>query len=121
MAETSKPTYDYICFSDLAYEFDFSELKEAETKIKRKLKYHKLGKYDQERVNYIRELKNDLFKEIRLQTKSRYFNPSKSNYAEFTDFNVEKMKLDYLKKYKEVSDSDMVGILNFAVYLYHMR
>ena len=51
MAETNKQTYDFVCFSDLAYEFDFSDLKEAEKKIKRKLKYYRLGKYDQARVN----------------------------------------------------------------------
>jgi len=121
MTQTSEQTYDYICLSDLAYEFDFSDPKEAEKKIKRRLKYYKLGNYEQERVEYIRELKNDLYKEISLQSKSRYFNKSKSNYAEFTDFNVEKMKSDFLEKYNEINSSDMYGILNFAIYLYHMR
>lgn len=69
MRETTKQTYDFVCFGDLAYEFDFSDLKEAEKKIKRKLKYYGLGKYDQERIEYVRELKNDLFKEISLQSK----------------------------------------------------
>jgi len=121
MAEKTEQTYDYICFGDLAYEFDFSEHKEAEKKIKRKLKYYGLGKYEQERIEYVRELKNDLFKEIRLQTKSKFFNPSKSNFAEFTDFNYEKMKKDYLNKFEKISDSDMSQILNFAIYLYHLR
>ena len=121
MTQISEQTYDYICFSDLAYEFDFSDLKEAEKKIKRRLKYYKLGNYEQERIEYIRELKNDLYREITLQSKSRYFNKSKSNYAEFTDFNIEKMKSDFLEKYKKINSSDMYGILNFAIYLYHMR
>ena len=121
MAESSEQTYDYICFSDLAYEFDFPDPKEAEKKIKRKLKYYKLGKYEQERVDYIRELKNDLYGEISLQSKSKYFNKSKSNFAEFTDFNMGKMKSDFLEKYNEINSSDMSGILNFAIYLYHLR
>jgi len=121
MKQTSKQTYDYICFSDLAYEFDSSDLKEAEKKIKRRLKYYKLDNYEQERIEYIRELKNDLYKEISLQSKSKYFNKSNSKYADFTDFNVEKMKSDYMKKYKEINSSDMYGILNFAIYLYHLR
>ncbi len=121
MAETSEQTYDYTCFSDLAYEFDFSDLKEAEKKIKRKLKYYGLGKYDQERVEYIRNLKNDLFKEIRLYEKSKYYIPSTSEFAEFTDFDYESMKGDFLKKYDNISDSDMSRILNFAIYLYYMR
>jgi glycerol-3-phosphate cytidylyltransferase-like family protein len=121
MIEGNEQSYDYVCFGDLAYEFDFSDLKEAEKKIKRKLKYYRLEKYDQERIDYVRELKNDLFKEISLQTKSKYFNQSRSNYADFTDFDYEKMKKDYLKKFEKISDSDMSRILNFAIYLYHMR
>jgi hypothetical protein len=121
MAETSEQTYDYVCFSDLAYEFDFSDLKEAEKKIKRKLKYYGLGKYDQERVEYVRSLKNDLFEEIRLYDKSEYYIPSKSEFAEFTDFDHFKMKDDFIKKYKKISVPDMSRILNFAIYLYYMR
>ena len=121
MTKSSEQTYDYICFSDLAYEFDFSDPQEAEKKIKRKLKYHNLGNYEQERVEYIRGLKNELYNEISLHSKSKYFNKGKSNFAEFTDFNIEKMKCEYLEKYEKVNDSDMAGILNFAIYLYHMR
>jgi len=114
-------TYDFICFGDLAYEFDFSDLKEAEKKIKRRLKYYKLGSYDQERVEYIRGLKNELKKEISLGSKSQYFQKSKSNYADLADYKFEKMKKDFLMKYNLISESDMAGILNFAIYLYHMR
>jgi hypothetical protein len=66
--EEQENTYEFICFGDLAYEFDFSDRKEAERKIKRRLKYYHLGDYDQERVNYVRELKNDLYTEISLQS-----------------------------------------------------
>jgi len=121
MEQDNKHTYDLVCFTDLAYEFDFSDKKEAEKKIKRRLKYYKLGDYSQERVEYIRDLKNELYKEISLQTKSRYFSKSKSNFADIADFNFEKMTVDYLNRYDKISKSDMKGILNFAIYLYHMR
>ena len=121
MLEINEQSYDFICFSDLAYEFDFSNQKEAEKKIKRKLKYHNLAEYNQERIDYIRVLKNDLYKEIRQETKSKYYNYSKSNYAEFTDFDITRMKVDYLNKYEIINDSDMLAILNLAIYLYHMR
>lgn len=121
MAEINEQSYDYICFNDLAYEFDFSNPKEAERKIKQKLKYYKLGKYSQEKVDYIRVLRNDLFKEIRQETKSKYFKSSKSSYAEFTDFDVKRMLSDYLNQYDRINDSDMSAILNLAIYLYHMR
>ena len=121
MEQDNKQTYDFICFTDLAYEFDFSDKKEAEKKIKRRLKYYKLGDYSEERVEYIRELKNDLYREIRLQAKSKYFSKSKSNIADLNDFKFEKMAVDYHKKYNKITESDMKGILNFAIYLYHMR
>lgn len=121
MTTREKQTYDFICFRDLAYEFADSNEKEIEKKIKRRLKYHKLGDYNQERVDYIRNLKTDLYKEISLFTKSKYFSKSKSNYADLSDYNTSKMKNDYLKKYNKISESDMIDILNFAIYLYYMR
>ena len=121
MDQANQQTYDLICFTDLAYEFDFLDKKEAEKKIKRRLKYYKLGNYNQERIEHIRALKNDLYAEIALGNKSKYFQKSKSNYADLEDYKFEKMKLDYLEKYDLISENDMSGILNFAIYLYHMR
>lgn len=121
MKEKQKNTYEYICFGDLAYEFDFSDKKEAERKIKRRLKYYQLGEYNQERVDYIRELKNELYTEISLQTKSKYFHKSTSNFADLEDFDFDRLLADYTKKYNRVSESDMARILNFAIYLYHLR
>ena len=33
MTKETLQTYDYVCFSDLAYEVDFSDLKEAEKRL----------------------------------------------------------------------------------------
>jgi superfamily II DNA or RNA helicase len=121
MNNKNNMSYDYLCFSTLAYEFDFSDKKTSEEKIKRKLRHHKLAKYDQKRVEYIRNLKNELLEEISTQTKSKYFQKSKSNFAELTDFDINKMQSDYLEKYKEINEEDMFNILNFTIYLYHMR
>jgi hypothetical protein len=123
MANTGQesPTYDFICFSDLAYEFNPQEKKEIEKKIKRRLKYYKLGNYNQERVDYIRCLKNDLYAEISLESKSTYFSKSKSDYADLNDFDINRMAFDYLKKYEKVNAKEMIGMINFAVYLYHLR
>ena len=121
MTQKSGQTYDYICFSDLAYEFDFSDTKEIEKKIKRRLKYYDLGNYDQERIEYIRKLKNELYKEISLQSKSKYLNKPKSNYADLSDFNLEQMQSDFLEKYSNIDSSDMSGILYLAIYLFYLR
>ncbi len=38
--DPENPSYDFICFSDLAYEFNDSDQIETESKIKRRLKYY---------------------------------------------------------------------------------
>ena len=121
MTEDKGQTYDFVCFTDLAYEFDFSEKNEIEKKIKRRLKYYKLENYNQDRVDYLRQLKNDLYSEISSGTKSKYFNKSKSNYADLSDFNFDRMTSNYAKKYDKVDEYEMKGLINFAIYLYHMR
>lgn len=121
MTNIKRQTYDFICFTDLAYEFEVSDEKETEKKIKRRLKYHKLGGYNQERVSYIRQLKNDLRSEISSGVKSKYFINSKSKYADLNDFDFDSMVLDYVKKYDKIDKNEMEGIINFAIYLYHLR
>jgi regulator of sigma D len=121
MAEYQGKTYNYVCFSELAYESDFSDKKEIEKKIRRRLKYYKLSEYSQERVDYIRALKNDLYKEISSRAESSYFKKTESIYAEYDDFNIEKMIADYGRKYDRVDEKDMTAILGFAVYLFHTR
>jgi hypothetical protein len=121
MADDFEQTYDYVCFSDLAYEFDFSEKAEIEKKIKRRLKYYKLGDYDQARVDYIRQLKNDLYNEISLTSKSKYFHKSKSNFADLNDFNFDRLTSDFNIKYDKIDIGELQRIINFSIYLYHMR
>jgi len=121
MTDEKKQTYAFVCFCDLAYEFDLSEKKETEKKIKQKLKYHKLGDYDQEKVDYIRKIKNDLQTEISLGAKSTYFHKSESNYSDLADFDSERLSADLAKKYSNVNEKELMGFINFAIYLYHMR
>ena len=121
MTDNQGQTYDSICFTDLAYEFDFSDKKEIEKKIRGRLKYYKLGDYRQERVDYLRELKNDLQNEISNTTKSKYFHKSKSNYADLADFDIERMTDDYYKNYDQVTKEELKGRIGFGIYLYHMR
>jgi len=115
-------TYEFVCFSDLAYEFSFSDKKEAEKKIKRRLKYYKLGEYDQDRVDYIRCLKNELYSEISQCSKSKYYcRKSKSRHSDYDDFNLDEMVSDFTKKYDEIEKGEMFRIINFAIYLYYLR
>ena len=121
MTNNQSETYNSICFTDLAYEFDFSDKKEIEKKIKRRLKYHKLGDYNQDRVDYIRTLKDELYSEISQQTKSKYFRKSKSNYADLEDFDLERMTTDFGDKFDKIDGDELKGMIGFALYLYHLR
>ncbi|MCL8008691.1 hypothetical protein M8845_14780 [Gelidibacter japonicus] len=114
-------TYDYICFSDVVYECDSSDFKKVEKKIKRRLKYYSLAAYDQERVAYIRVLKDELCREISLQSKSKYYSKSESKYADLSDFDISKMTSDYLETFTKINESDMAQILKFAIYIYYLR
>ena len=105
---------------ELAYEFDVSEKKEIEAKIKRKLKYYNLGKFDLEKVEYLRTIKNDLFSEISKSTKSKYFKNSKG-LANMTDFNLEKLIKEYSLKYEKIEKEDLSTMINYSIYLYYMR
>jgi len=121
MPSDQKQTYDFICFSDLVYEFSFSDKKSIEQKIKRRLKYYKLGDYQQERVDYIRNLKDDLYGEISSRSKSKYYTKSNSTFSELRDFDIPKMNADYSAKYHNLSEREIETMINFAIYLYHLR
>ncbi|WP_419868083.1 hypothetical protein [Chryseobacterium sp. CT-SW4] len=121
--KTQNPTYDFVCFTDLAFEFTPSDTQEVETKIKKKLMDHQLGSYSQERVNYIRNFKNDLYQEISKCRESKYFEGKGpgSDYDEFSNFNFDKMVHDYRKKYSKIRESDLFQMLNYAIYLHNLK
>lgn len=116
-----KETYDFICFSELAYEWDFSAKKNVEIKIRERLKL--LNKeYNQSKIDYIRSLRNDLFNEISLSIQSKYFTKSNlEEYADLADFDIKQMLTDFKMKYDKISDEDLLNIIEFAGYLFYMR
>jgi hypothetical protein len=116
-----KPTYNFICFSDLAYEFDPAQKKVVEKKIRRRLKYYKLDAYDQHRVDDIRKLRNDLATEIGLNSASRYYQKSGGMYADRDDFNIPQMVADYGVSFPGIDNADMTDVVNFAIYIFYLR
>jgi hypothetical protein len=105
----------------LAYEFPADGATEAERKIRSMLRRKKLGAYDQSRIDRLRQLKNQLQNEIRLFEKSQYYLGAKGPTAGFEDFDIDRMVLDYLRQYEDVSDKDMLSMVSFAVYAYYLR
>lgn len=116
-----KMPYDFICFTSLAFEFGADNTKEIENKIRRQLRYYKAGQYDQLRIEYIRRLKNELQLEISNCISSPYFKKNPSAFSEFEDFDLDKMVIDYSVKYPDIQEELLVCMINFAVYLYHLR
>src|SRR5690606_11683693 len=119
MVEKRPKSYDFICFSTLIFETPRLQEKELEKSIKRSLKYYKLAPYNQERVDYIRELKNDLFREISAQ--STYYQKSASKYAETEDFDLDKMTADYHQKYPLIDSHELRGLISYAIFQYYVR
>lgn len=118
---TKNYTYYDVCFSVLVYDFIDKDKKETKRKLKRKLKYYGLGDYDEEKIEYIRKLKDEIHSEIKLENKSKYYIKTIGNVAELKDFNIEEMKSSLLKKYNLVRESDMISFLEFSVYLFYLR
>jgi hypothetical protein len=114
-------SYNQICFSVLAYEFNDSEIKDSERKIKRRLKYHRAGTYDQQRVDMMRTLKNDLKTEISLLDKSRYFLGCKGAYSALEDFDTSRMIRDFSREHPLVDITEFPEIMNFALFVYYLR
>jgi hypothetical protein len=117
----TKETYDDVLFGILALEFAGDEPAEAERKIRRKLRRLGLGPYDQGRVDYVRSLRNDLEKEIKLYDKSTYYLAPSAPTASPDDFDYERLVAGFCGKYREISLFDMRTIVTFAIYAYYLR
>lgn len=117
----SDATYDHSCFMVLAYEYGDNKIKESEKKIRAKLKYNKLGAYDEARVNKLRELTEELSAEIRLQNRSAYFSKSNNEFSNMEDFDFKKWAEDLSIKYPTIDKKELDSIVGMAVHLFHCR
>lgn len=105
----------------LAYEYGDNKIKDSEKKIKAKLKYNKLGVYDEARVDMLRALTQELSKEIHLQNKSSYFSKSAKEYSDIEDFDHKKMSDDLAPKYPSIERKELGSIVGMAIHLFHCR
>ena len=122
MTEDSKTeTYDGVLFGILALEFPGDDPAGSQRKIKRKLGRLGLGAYEQERVDYVRNLKNDLQNEIGLSVESNYYLRSFAATADPRDFDYDRLVVDFRRKYPKISKADMRTIVTFAISAYYLR
>lgn len=112
---------DAVIIDVLGYEFAFDDRAEAERKIRRRLRYHSLGPYRQERVDLLRRFKDELQDEIHRGSRSRYFVASHGKYAAMEDFDIERLIRDLSESYPDVPQEEIQAFVPFAVYLYYLR
>jgi len=116
-----EPTYEDVVLWILAYEFSFDHKREAEAKIKRRLRDKKLGKYDQDRVDLLRRFKDELQVEIGRQQQSKYFTCLHGRFSDRADFDSERMRKDFEASYPSIPRRSIDRFIEFAIYLYYLR
>jgi hypothetical protein len=122
MAKRRKPDNpDQVIFSVLVYEFRADEHGKSEATIRRRLRYHGLGPYDQERVELLRRLKDSLRVEIGRHQHSRYYLEPHGEYAAMEDFDVPRLVDDCCAEFLEVARADIESFVQFAVFTYYLR
>jgi len=114
-------TYDEAVLSVLTWEFSPIDPKTIEKKIKRKLRNYELGAFDEERVERLRRLKNQVVAEIEKTKDSNYYSKGPSEFAELSDFDIDRMTTEWRKNFSDVSDRDMHNFIAGAIYLYYLR
>lgn len=117
--EPSETTADSVVLSVLIYEF--SDRADSERKIRRRLRYHKLGPYDQQRVDLLRRLREETLDEIMRLSASRYYTGSHGEYAAVEDFDFERMAGDLARAYPDVPEPEIRAFVPYAIVTYYVR
>jgi hypothetical protein len=122
MAETTKLTaYEDAVLTILAREFSITDTKETEAKIKRKLRAKKIGKYDQQRVNRLRHLKDAVQTEVSKCHKSKYYSELAGEFADMKDFDTLRMTEDFAAAFPEVPKQSIHEFVEYVIYLHYIR
>jgi hypothetical protein len=122
MAETRKLTaYEDAVLTILAREFSSTDTKESEAKIKRKLGAKKLGKYDQQRVDQLRRLKDAVQTEVKKCDKSKYYSKLAGEFADMKDFDTLRMTEDFAAAFPEVPKQSIHEFVEYFIYLHYIR
>ena len=114
-------TSDSVILDVLAYEVGFDDPREAEGKIRRRLRNHGLGPYQQSRVDLLRRFKNEIQGEIHRNKRSRYYVGSHGVYAAMEDFDVERLTQDLSASYPDLPREEIAAFVPRAIYYYFLR
>lgn len=122
MGKTTKPTsYEDAVLGILAWEFSSTDIKETEAKIKRKLRTKNIGKYEQQRVDRLRHLKDVVQTEISKSQNSKYYSNSAGEFASMKDFDTKRMTDDLAAVFHEVPKQSIHDFVEYFIYLHYIR
>ena len=119
-------TYERVALGVLVYEFTAAARNESDTKITQRLKRKKLGAFDPVRIAELRSLKDEVFREISKQHKSKYYDGPKSKkermqqYVELVDFDIPTLTLDMIKRHPKVPKREVRWFVPFSVSVNHL-
>lgn len=105
---------------DVLIGFD-DDHKDAERRIKRRLRYHNLGPYQQERVELLRHLNDETYSEIRRYDQSRYFAGRHGKHSDVKDFDIDRWVADLSASYPDVPRAALEGFIPWAIYWHYLR
>lgn len=114
-------THDDVVLWVLGYEFPTCDRQESERKIRQRLRYRKLGAYNQQRVDRLRLFKDAIQQEVHRGEKSRYYTGSHGKFTDMQDFDRESMRRDYGKQFPKIPRRAIRWFVEFAVFTYHVR
>jgi hypothetical protein len=116
-----KTTYEYACFGVFMNAFADEDVNVIKRRIKSRLRYYKLGKFDQDRVNTVKKVHDELLEEFSRATASQYYIKTTGKYADPGDFDLDRMVRDYRRKYSAISKGDLIGMMNYSIFYYYLK
>jgi hypothetical protein len=117
----SPQSVDEVILDVVIWEFTSDDPKEAERKIRRRLRHHNLGPFQQERVVLLRRLKNETYSVIRREGHSGYFAGRHGEHSAVEDFDINRLIGDLSASYPDVPRHEVERFIPWAIYLYYLR
>jgi hypothetical protein len=119
---SNSDTYEWECLAILAHETSDDEPRDAERKIKARLRQKGLGPYDQAKVDRLRSLKNEVRDEFSLPSqRSRYFLGCKSGWADFADYNLQRLTSDLATRFPDIAVENIAGMVHLSAFMHYIR
>ncbi len=122
MSETSPDiAYNREVLAVLLWEMLPSQRPDAERKIKRRLREKRLGKYDQQRIDALRLLKERTVRELHRKSESRFHRGYSGKYSRSEDWDVERLAQHLVDEHVDIPEENIRAMLPQAIYAYYLR